>query len=91
MPEEIKPAVIEVLSEFEAKPVPKLSTPQAEREFLEVIRMEEEFQSYLRELVASRLEETVEFRRKMSPSYLIGYLQDLFGPVIFFDHLLSIT
>ncbi|MEM0266577.1 MAG: hypothetical protein QXM23_04745 [Archaeoglobaceae archaeon] len=91
MPEEVKPAVIEVLSEFEAKPVPKLSTPQAEREFLEVIRMEEEFQSYLRELVSNRLEETVEFGKRMSPSYLLGYLQDLFGPVIFFDHLLSIT
>jgi len=91
MPEEIKPAVIEVLSEFEAKPVPKLSTPQAEREFLEVMRMEEEFQSYLRDLVANRLEETVEFGRKMSPQYLTNYLQDLFGPVIFFDHLLSIT
>lgn len=91
MPEEVKPAVIEVLSEFEAKPVPKLSTVQAEREFLEVIRMEEEFRSYLNELVRNRLEETVGFGRKMSPSYLISYLQDLFGPVIFFDHLLSIT
>ncbi|MEM2704174.1 MAG: hypothetical protein ABIM44_07360 [candidate division WOR-3 bacterium] len=91
MPEEIKPAVIEVLSEFEAKPVPKLSTSQAEREFLEVIRMEEEFRSYLRELITKRLEETIEFGSKMSPSWLIGYLQDLFGPVIFFDHLLSIT
>jgi hypothetical protein len=91
MPEEVKPAVIEVLSEFEAKPVPKLSTTQAEREFLEVIRMEEEFRSYLRELVAERLEETIKFGREMSPSYLVNYLQSLFGPVIFFDHLLSIT
>jgi hypothetical protein len=29
MPEEVKPAVIEALSEFEAKPVPQLSTPLA--------------------------------------------------------------
>jgi hypothetical protein len=91
MPEEVKPAVIEVLSEFEAKPVPKLSTTQAEREFLEVIRMEGEFRSYLKGLVAERLEETIKFGREMSPSYLVNYLQSLFGPVIFFDHLLSIT
>jgi len=91
MPEEVKPAVIEVLSEFEAKPVPRLSTKQAEREFLEVIRMEEDFRSYLKELVKNRLEETVRFGKEMSPLYLIDYLQSLFGPVIFFDHLLSIT
>jgi hypothetical protein len=91
MPEEVKPAVIEVLSEFEAKPIPKLSTPQAQREFLEVIRMEEEFRSFLRELIAERLEETINFGKEMSPSYLVNYLQSLFGPVIFFDHLLSIT
>jgi len=91
MPEEVKPAVIEVLSEFEAKPVPKLSTKQAEREFLEVIRMEEDFRSYLKELIKNRLEGTVKFGKEMSPSYVIDYLQSLFGPVIFFDHLLSIT
>lgn len=91
MPEEIKPAVIEILSEFETKPVPKLSTGQASREFLEVIRMEEKFRSYLKELVKTRLEQTVEFGRTISPSYLISYFQDLFGPVIFFDHLLSMT
>lgn len=30
MPEEVKPAVVEVLAEFEAKPIPKLSTKDAE-------------------------------------------------------------
>ena len=91
MPEEVKPAVIEVLSEFEARPVPRLSTPQAEREFLEVIRMEETFRNYLKEVLTNRLDETIKFGRSMTPSYLIDYLQDLFGPAIFFDHLLSIT
>jgi hypothetical protein len=91
MPEEVKSAVIEVLSEFEAKPVPQLSTPQAQREFLEVVRMEEEFRSYLERLISERLEETISFGKEMSPSYLVDYLQSLFGPVIFFDHLLSIT
>jgi hypothetical protein len=91
MPEEIKPVVIEVLSEFEAKPVPRLSTEQAEREFLEVIRMDEDFRNYLKDLIANRLEETIEFGKQMSPTYLINYLQSLYGPTIFFDHLLSIT
>lgn len=91
MPEEIKPAVIEVLSQFEAKPIPKLSTSQAEQEFLEVIKMEEQYESYLNGLIKERLEETISFGRTFSPSYLIDYLQDLFGPVIFFDELLSIT
>jgi hypothetical protein len=91
MPEEVKPAVIEVLSEFEVKPLPRLSTKQAEHEFPEVIRMEEEFQSYLKGLIKDRLEETIRFGKEMSPVYLIDYLQSLFGPVILFDHLLSIT
>jgi len=91
MPEEIKPVVIEVLSEFEARPVPRLSTEQAEREFLEVIRMDEDFRNYLKDLIANRLEETIEFGKQMSPTYLINYLQSLYGPTIFFDHLLSIT
>jgi hypothetical protein len=91
MPEEIKPVVIEVLSEFEAKPIPRLSTEQAEREFLEVIRMDEDFRNYLKDLITNRLEQTIEFGKEMSPTYVINYLQSLYGPTLFFDHLLSIT
>ena len=91
MPEEIKPAVSEVLAEFEAKPLPTFSTRDAQREFQEVLRMEEELRDYLEDLVANRLDEVVRFGRNMSPQYLVGYLQDLFGPMLFFDHLLTIT
>jgi hypothetical protein len=91
MPEEVKPAVIEALSEFEATPVPALRTRDAEQEFLEVIRMEEEFKNHLKNLLKERLDETIEFGRKLSPQFLIDYLQDLYGPTIFFDHLLSIS
>jgi hypothetical protein len=91
MPEEIKPAVIEVLSEFESTPIPRLSTRDAEQEFLMVIKMEEEFRNYLTDLIKDRLEDTIKFGRNFSPQALIDYLQDLFGPVIFFDHLLTIT
>ena len=75
-----------------ATPVPTLRTRDAEQEFLEVIKMEEEFKNYLSGLLKDRLEETIKFGRKyMSPQFLVEYLQDLFGPVIFFDHLLTIT
>jgi len=91
MPEEIKPAVIEVLSEFEITPIPPLRTIDAEQEFLMIIKMEEEFKNYLTNLIKNRLEETIEFGKNFSPQTLIDYLQDLFGPVIFFDHLLTIS
>jgi len=92
MPEEVKPVVVEVLAEFESTPIPpKLSTRDAEQEFLEVIRMEEEFKNYLNNLIRDRLEDAVSFGKSFSPQFLIDYLQDLFGPVIFFDHLLTIT
>lgn len=91
MPEEVKGAIVEVLSEFAAKPVPKLSTTQAEREFQVVIRMEEEFKAYLRSLLKDRLEDVIAFGKDFTPLKLIKYLQDLYGPVIFYDHLLSIT
>jgi hypothetical protein len=53
--------------------------------------MEEEFKNYLSSLIKERLEDTVKFGKEWSPRSLIDYLQDLYGPVIFFDHLLSIT
>jgi hypothetical protein len=92
MPEEIKPAVIEVLAEVEELgPIPKLSTRDAEQEFIMVMKMEEEFRNYLKDLIKNRLEDAVKFGKSFSPQVLIRYLQDLFGPVIFFDSLLTIT
>ncbi len=81
MPEEIKPAIIEVLAEFEKKPIPRLSTKDAETEFLEVIKMDEVFKNYLEDLVKNRLDDVVEFGKRISPTFLIDYLQDLYGPV----------
>jgi hypothetical protein len=91
MPEEVKPAVIEILEEFESAPIPTLRTRDAEQEFITVIKMEEEFRNFLVSLIRDRLEEVVEFGRNLTPQFLIDYLQELFGPVIFFDHLLTIT
>jgi hypothetical protein len=91
MPEEIKPAVSAALSEFEAQPIPRLSTIDAEREFIEVIKMDQSFKLYLKDLLKERLEDVLEFGKHFSPSQLISYLQDLYGDVLFYDHLLSIT
>lgn len=91
IPFEIIPAVKEALDEWE-KRIPKLSTREAVREYIEeVVRMEGEFQGYLEDLLGNRLDETVKFGKIMSPSYLVEYLKDLFGSTIFLDHLLSIT
>jgi hypothetical protein len=91
MPEEIKPAVKAALSEFEATPIPRLSTSDAEHEFIEVIKMDQAFKMYLRDLMKNRLEEALNFGKRFTPSDLISYLQSLYGEVLFYDHLLSIT
>ena len=91
IPGEIRPPVSEVLAEIEEKPVPHLTTPQAEREFIEVIRMEEEFRSFLQQVVEERIEETVHFGKTMCTNRLVEYLQQLYGPVLFYDHLLSLA
>lgn len=91
MPEEVKPAVSAALSEFEANPIPKLSTADAEHEFLEVIKMDQSFKMYLRDMLKDRVEEVLKFGKNFSPSQLIAYLQSLYGEVLFYDHLLSIT
>lgn len=54
-------------------------------------RMDKEFDDYLACLFKNRLRETVEFGKKFSISYIADYLRQLFGPVLFFDSLLSIT
>jgi len=72
MPEEVKPAVIEVLAEFEAIPVPTLRTGDAEQEFLEVIKMEEEFKNYLSGLLKDRLEGDNKVRQEVHVSSVSG-------------------
>lgn len=91
MPEEVKPAVAAALSEFEANPIPKLSTVDAEHEFIEVVKMDQSFKLFLRDLLNNRLEEVLQFGKSFTPSEMISYLQSLYGEVLFYDHLLSIT
>ncbi|MEM1514784.1 MAG: hypothetical protein QXH24_01850 [Candidatus Bathyarchaeia archaeon] len=54
-------------------------------------RMDHELDSYLSDLIANRLEETIKFGKNFNISKLSRYLQDLFGPILYFDSLLSLT
>ena len=61
-------------------------------EELQVIeKMDHELSGYLKELLKYRVEETVRFGESFSISYLADYLKGLFGSVLYFDSLLSIT
>ena len=54
-------------------------------------RMDEEFNKYLANLLKNRLEKTIKFGKNFGIEYLASYLKERFGPVLYFDSLLSIT
>lgn len=62
-----------------------------EEEAMMIERMNRELDDYLSELLKHRVEEVVGFGESFSISNLANYLKDLFGPVLYFDSLLSIT
>ncbi len=53
-------------------------------------KLDEEFEGYLQDLLKNRLDAAVDFGKVFSVAYLASYLQDLFGPMLYFDSLLSI-
>ena len=52
--------------------------------------MEEELNKYLNDLIKHRLSQTIKFGKTFSASYLVDYLQSLFGQLLYFDGFLSI-
>jgi hypothetical protein len=54
-------------------------------------KMDLKLNEYLDQLVKNRIEETVMLGKTLSISRLAQYLMDLFGPVLYFDSLLTIT
>ncbi|MDH5447947.1 MAG: hypothetical protein OEX01_02950, partial [Candidatus Bathyarchaeota archaeon] len=54
-------------------------------------KMDRELNDYLNDLLKYRVDEAVTFGKSFSISHLANYLEDLFGPVLYFDSLLSIT
>jgi len=97
--EEISPLVRSELGML-MLPSPKVSLPTAptkmeivdyvwlERQKVE--RMDRELDEYLNGLLRHRLDAVIEFGKVFSVAYLAGYLQSLFGPVLYFDSLLSV-
>jgi len=57
----------------------------------EIGKMENELNQYLSDLLKKRLDATVKFGKTFSITALADYLRKLFGPVLFFDSLLSIV
>jgi hypothetical protein len=53
--------------------------------------MDKELGQYLNDLLKHRLGATIKFGKTFSVTSLASYLLDLFGPILYFDSLLSIT
>ncbi|MEM3641777.1 MAG: hypothetical protein QXH37_07655 [Candidatus Bathyarchaeia archaeon] len=57
----------------------------------EIERMDGELNQYLSDLLKNRLEATIKFGKTFSINALADYLMQLFGSILYFDSLLSIT
>ena len=104
IPEEVIPLVQFELG-MKPKPIPSKGpavvtamtvTKPGEVDYLEEERrriegMDREFDEYLNDLLKHRLERVIEFGRSFSIISLANYLKELFGPILYFDSLLSIT
>jgi len=62
-----------------------------EEERERIKQMDSEFDRYLEGLLKHRLEDTIKFGRQFGIGFLASYLQERFGPVLYFDSLLSIS
>ncbi len=85
--EEVKPLVQEIINSIS---IPRLSTRDAYNEFEEILRMENEFRSYLLNLIKNRLDDVIRFGKSFDVSVLIKHLSELFG-ILYFDPLLAIA
>ncbi|RLI46357.1 hypothetical protein DRO69_03255 [Candidatus Bathyarchaeota archaeon] len=99
IPEEISPIVqmelgIVMLAPPKMAVAPTVGRVEAdymleERQRLE--NMDRELEQYLNDVLKHRLDATVKFGKTFSVTSLANYLLDLFGPILYFDSLLSIT
>ncbi|HYB92808.1 MAG TPA: hypothetical protein VED00_01515 [archaeon] len=62
---------------------------QEERDNIKI--MNDELDEYLVDLIKNRLQDTITFGKETSITFIAKYIQDLFGPVLYFDSLLSIS
>ncbi|HUW19792.1 MAG TPA: hypothetical protein VMW16_10870 [Sedimentisphaerales bacterium] len=89
---EMVPLLRRVLDSPRSHELPVINSEAAQAELAHVQQMEKEFEGYLRDLLANRLEETLEFGREhMSLGLVTHYLEELFGPMLYFDVLLALV
>jgi hypothetical protein len=104
IPEEISPLIRRELGIDEGRRIekpqvappsathtPPVKTDSVEDERRSIQEMDQEFDQYLTDLFKHRLDQTVQFGKTFSISYIADYLRQLFGPLLFFDSLLSLT
>ena len=81
-----------VLASPRSKELPVINSEAAQAELSYVQQMEMEFEDFLRDVLANRLEETLEFgREQMDLGLVTHYLEELFGPMLYFDILLALV
>ena len=99
IPEEVSPMVQMELGIVMPAP-PKISTASTvgmvEADYMlgerqRIGNMDKELEQYLNNLLKHRLNATIKFGKTFSVTSLASYLRDLFGPILYFDSLLSIT
>jgi len=99
IPEEISPMVqTELGIAVQAPPkmavAPTVRVEEADyllEERQRIESMDRELDEYLNDLLKRRLDATIKFGKTFSVASLANYLQDLFGSILYFDSLLSIT
>ena len=79
----------EPFSEVSKPELPK-SVDYAQLENEHLTKMDQELNDYLSDLLQNRLEKTIEFGKKVTSSFLISYITDLFGPILYVDSFLAI-
>jgi hypothetical protein len=106
IPEEITPLVQTTFGTPAPEPTPSIAGEAAQSgaslaesgeidyvasERQEIAKMDAELNEHLSSLLKTRLDSTVRFGKTFSVQALADYLQKLFGAILYFDSLLSIT
>ncbi|MBI5332758.1 MAG: hypothetical protein HZB65_04245 [Candidatus Aenigmarchaeota archaeon] len=91
--EETIPLIKEIInSEYvKSKSPVALSSDAAAEELEEIKKMDMEFETYLKDLVENRLEETIKFGEYLTVNFIADYIKKMFGNVLYFDSVLGIT
>lgn len=87
---ELVPLIREIFTTEDLEAVPIIKSDAAKEELEEIKKMDKEFDKYLEDLLENRLEDILDFGRKLEIETIADYLRDMFGGVLYFDSLLSI-